>query len=614
LKGIIINEKVTGEKDDFESERKDVKLEDTEKEKCPPVNRRGEIGDRIWTSFGSFAPVVNRLRKKLQEEKRLGQKGSEEMVLGQIVDHQELYYWDSGNPLGWTKFKDVTIEQRLYDLGGGALVVVTEDNTLKADPEDFTPFRPQREEQRERLLNAKDTPANQSLCPDEPQLKLRIGQPENACEQEADRVADAVMNISEPKAEVSIQTKPLATQTIPMGQTLVEGKEGESVHVKPTVEQIPQMESGLEGKIHSLIGDGQPLPQSARSFFKYCFGQDFGRVRVHSDWEAAKTAEFLNARAYTLGQDVVFGAGEYAPESVMGNKLLAHELVHVIQQMGKKTRINRWSKSGVESELCSSRDRWVIDRLNSLTIFRFNKIERHYKVYHKTSTGGKGAFSGDFSVQPKGMADRDNRKIWVKAGLSDKYAASTFFHEVIHQDQPITMVDLEPEFDAWIQQGYFHMRHGMPEKIKGTRLESEGAFVADVRKIKEKVTHLYDFRNPASPFLYEHDRDEKDGVLPEPPGWSCPSASTVGPPSHARPPRAKIRPSLNPRLRSIRTSGAKKGYIYLTTERIASGTSITLLQENVKHIDYDGTTKDMTEILYRLRNYWIPHDQIEYPP
>nr|QNO51016.1 hypothetical protein EDLMLJLI_00009 [Methanosarcinales archaeon ANME-1 ERB6] len=67
-------------------------------------------------------------------------------------------------------------------------------------------------------------------------------------------------------------------------------------------------------------------------FFEPRFGVNFGQVRVHTGTQAAESAQVLNARAYTLGQDVVFGEGQYAPGTAVGRRLLAHELTHVVQQ------------------------------------------------------------------------------------------------------------------------------------------------------------------------------------------------------------------------------------------------------------------------------------------
>lgn len=82
----------------------------------------------------------------------------------------------------------------------------------------------------------------------------------------------------------------------------------------------------------SLQTSGSPLDSSARTFFESRFGQDFSGVRVHTDANAQASARDVNAQAYTVGRDIVFGAGQYRPETLEGRKLLAHELTHTIQQ------------------------------------------------------------------------------------------------------------------------------------------------------------------------------------------------------------------------------------------------------------------------------------------
>jgi hypothetical protein len=82
----------------------------------------------------------------------------------------------------------------------------------------------------------------------------------------------------------------------------------------------------------ALSSPGQPLDRGLRDFFAPRFGHDFGNVRVHADGQAAESARAVNARAYTVGRDVVFGAGQYAPHSGEGRRLIAHELAHVVQQ------------------------------------------------------------------------------------------------------------------------------------------------------------------------------------------------------------------------------------------------------------------------------------------
>jgi Domain of unknown function (DUF4157) len=81
-----------------------------------------------------------------------------------------------------------------------------------------------------------------------------------------------------------------------------------------------------------LRSSGRPLDASTRDFMEPRFGHDFSRVRVHAESDAAAAARAVQARAYTIGRDIVFGSGEYAPSATEGKTLLAHELSHVVQQ------------------------------------------------------------------------------------------------------------------------------------------------------------------------------------------------------------------------------------------------------------------------------------------
>ncbi len=85
----------------------------------------------------------------------------------------------------------------------------------------------------------------------------------------------------------------------------------------------------------ALRAPGQPLDPATRAFMEPRFGHDFSRVRIHSDDYAAEAAQALNARACTVGQDIIFGGGQYTVENTTGQQLLAHELAHTLQQSGK---------------------------------------------------------------------------------------------------------------------------------------------------------------------------------------------------------------------------------------------------------------------------------------
>ncbi len=113
-------------------------------------------------------------------------------------------------------------------------------------------------------------------------------------------------------------------------------KEEEKIQAKEAPGQTPIVTPEMQTQIDSMRGGGQPLPESARTFFEPRFGRDFSRVRVHTNSHAAESANAVKARAYTVGRDIVFGAGQYVPVTSAGQRLLAHELTHVVQQNNQK--------------------------------------------------------------------------------------------------------------------------------------------------------------------------------------------------------------------------------------------------------------------------------------
>ncbi len=112
------------------------------------------------------------------------------------------------------------------------------------------------------------------------------------------------------------------------------------------------LESGLPSAVQGVLRSrGRPLDASTRAIFEPLFGHDFSRVRVHDDAQAAESARAVNARAYTVGHEVVFGAGAYAPLVSVGRRLLAHELTHVLQQEARRASCSPGSPySNPESE------------------------------------------------------------------------------------------------------------------------------------------------------------------------------------------------------------------------------------------------------------------------
>jgi hypothetical protein len=113
-----------------------------------------------------------------------------------------------------------------------------------------------------------------------------------------------------------------------------------SVLQRAAVSASPVNENGVPPVVHDVLNSpGQPLDAGTRAFMEPRFGHDFSQVRVHTDARAAESVRAVNALAYTVGRDVVFGVGQYKPDSMEGKRLLAHELTHVVQQSSRTSQI-----------------------------------------------------------------------------------------------------------------------------------------------------------------------------------------------------------------------------------------------------------------------------------
>ncbi len=162
------------------------------------------------------------------------------------------------------------------------------------------------------------------------QPKLAINEPGDEYEQEADRVSDEVMQLRKPQLPHDCA----CGGGCPKCQNEHLGQEEERLQTKRAGSGDAGQEA-LPSNVHEVLrSPGQPLDPAPRAFMESRFGHDFNQVRVHSDATAAESASAVNALAYTVGQDVVFAAGRYAPGTTEGDHLLAHELTHVVQQSG----------------------------------------------------------------------------------------------------------------------------------------------------------------------------------------------------------------------------------------------------------------------------------------
>ena len=164
---------------------------------------------------------------------------------------------------------------------------------------------------------------------------LRLGEPDSSFEREADRVADQVMAGEAARVDWSLSNMRIdagAQRKCACGGSAgcTKCAENKTVQCKYAGNAHPLEAPSIVNEV--LGSPGAPLDRATRNFFEPRFAHDFSRVRVYADTPAANTARALDARAYTVGNDLVFGRGQYAPYSEAGRKLLAHELAHTVQQ------------------------------------------------------------------------------------------------------------------------------------------------------------------------------------------------------------------------------------------------------------------------------------------
>lgn len=247
----------------------------------------------------------------------------------------------------------------------------TASQPLQAKAEAQQPFFQAQNEQQGAFFG-QETPAAKPFFTPFIQTKLSIGQPGDKYEQEADAMAEQVVQrLASRKTEAPIQRKCAECAAEEEGiapklqlKSIFESNEepaGEQVQRKCaacTAEKIQPMRiqrmgeeeepelqakgavpglqasADLESRLNSTKGGGSPLSDETRTAMESSFGTDFSGVRVHTNSGAVQMNQELGAQAFTHGSDVYFNSGKYNPGSTEGNRLLGHELTHVVQQGG----------------------------------------------------------------------------------------------------------------------------------------------------------------------------------------------------------------------------------------------------------------------------------------
>ena len=178
------------------------------------------------------------------------------------------------------------------------------------------------------------------------QPRLTINDPDDQYEKEAGAIADRVMRMENPtiqkKADNNLFFKPVPIAVNHIQRKCPHYEEGETKLQREEMNsEGTKADNNLESYVGTLNSNGQSLPHEALNFYEPRFGYDFSKVKVHTDAVAARSAQSINALAYTSGNNIVFNNGKYSPQTDSGKRLLGHELTHVVQQEHKIRKIQR---------------------------------------------------------------------------------------------------------------------------------------------------------------------------------------------------------------------------------------------------------------------------------
>lgn len=168
-----------------------------------------------------------------------------------------------------------------------------------------------------------------------------------ACGGGCPRCSAAGLSVSRPGDPFEREAESIAEQV--MAEPAPAPFDGSEAKFRPRRASIPPTSAWPAFAAEVAASSGRPLDPVLRSEMEGHFGQDLSAVRVHTGAQAGHAAEDAGARAFTIGQDIVFGAGRFAPETPAGRRLIAHELTHVVQQQGYATPSGPGDPTGAEA-------------------------------------------------------------------------------------------------------------------------------------------------------------------------------------------------------------------------------------------------------------------------
>lgn len=334
----------------------------------------------------------------------------------------------------------------------------------------------------DRRLNASWDLSRTSVSPIPAIGPLAIRPPQDAYEDEADRIAEQLMRAgaldlsrtATASALLGMQRKCACEGNCAqcMDKGLVESPKPNPLQRNPAAAGLAQPVIASRAVHEVLRSPGQPLDASTRAFMEPRFVHDFSHVRVHADPAAARSAREMQARAYTVGRDLVFAEGQFAPSTSEGKVLLAHELVHVLQQAGiRRTSLQR-------SPADAPRDKVHKPQIVKIVTFEQDeKFRGRSEGIAYVSYPANPDMAQEASTVPEVVTIKENK---LKA-RNESAAGEYTLHldnraETYYSGGPGTFVWYNP----WASQGSKESKYGWAETVHVTILP------ADIRSFLEK--------------------------------------------------------------------------------------------------------------------------------
>lgn len=249
--------------------------------------------------------------------------------------------------------------------------------------------------------------------PNHIQAKLMISQPGDAYEEEADRIADNVVNMTGPIAPQNTSGEQLSRKC-----SMCDDEETE-IHRKAS-NNLDLSDKAFQDINKIQNNGGKSLDDSTQAFMESRFGFDFSKVRIHTDAQAARSAHAINAHAYTMGNHIMFGDTKFSPETHEGRRLIAHELVHVVQQNASST-IHAKDKKGTKTHdgfllNTAGQSPQITQIENNQMLSRFSDTGHH--VVEEAALHGAGFNEDQIKGIERGNVQRDYSQVGMLGNLA----------------------------------------------------------------------------------------------------------------------------------------------------------------------------------------------------